>query len=156
MRLTRLAAASVFVLLSAAGCGSVSSTTSPTIATTSLLTTGLGGGSTWVSTSNTTTQNTCTQFRWAISNASLTSVSGSFSATCYGNVPVAGTGSAQATVSGSTISWSGSGTASVPGNATCAIVLTGSVELNGTQIRIPYSGTTCLGPVSGTEVLGKQ
>jgi hypothetical protein len=47
------------------------------------------------------------------------------------------------------------GNASVAAIANCPFSLsgTGSIEDNGNTLRIPYSGTTCLGPVSGTEVL---
>src|SRR5439155_20606670 len=32
---------------------------------------------------------------------------------------------------------------------------TGTIEYNGNALRIPYTATTCLGPVRGTEVLRK-
>jgi hypothetical protein len=34
--------------------------------------------------------------------------------------------------------------------------LNGTAELGATTIRIPYSGTTCLGPVSGVENLNRK
>ena len=48
-------------------------------------------------------------------------------------------------------------TATGPGIPNCPISLTGTgaVEDNNRTLRLPYSGTTCLGPVSGTEVLRK-
>ena len=69
---------------------------------------------------------------------------------------MSGSGSAQATLGANGISWSGSGVASVPGNASCAISLSGTAEITASGFKIPYSGTTCLGPVSGTETLGKK
>ena len=47
------------------------------------------------------------------------------------------------------------GTAIIAGIPACAFSLngTGSIEDNGNTLRLPYSGTTCLGPVSGSEVL---
>jgi hypothetical protein len=42
----------------------------------------------------------------------------------------------------------------MPGvSETCAIALSGVATLETDKIRVPYSGTTCVGPVSGTEVL---
>jgi len=38
----------------------------------------------------------------------------------------------------------------------CAIALTGTAELGLNSIRVPYSGSTCLGPVSGVEVLNRR
>jgi len=35
-------------------------------------------------------------------------------------------------------------------------VLSGTAELGVDSIRIPYSGTTCLGTVSGVEILNKR
>jgi len=36
------------------------------------------------------------------------------------------------------------------------VSLTGTAELGVNSIRVPYSGTTCLGPVSGVEILNKK
>jgi hypothetical protein len=44
----------------------------------------------------------------------------------------------------------------VPGNSNCAVALSGTMEITPGGFRIPYSGTTCLGPVSGTEVLAPK
>ena len=43
----------------------------------------------------------------------------------------------------------------MPGIPSCTFSLnaTGSIEDSGNTLRLPFSGTTCLGPVSGTEVL---
>jgi hypothetical protein len=35
------------------------------------------------------------------------------------------------------------------------VALAGAATLEGTQVRVTYTGTTCLGPVSGTELLRK-
>ena len=127
--------------------------TSPTSAS---LTSSLGLG-TYTSTSGGGAQaNSCTNFQWTINQVTATGVSGSFSATCNGTVNVSGTGSANATISGNGITWSGTATGSVPGNSNCSIALSGTVEVTSTGLRIPYSGTTCFGAVSGTELLGKK
>jgi len=96
----------------------------------------------------------CTNFKWNVTEQTGTSAKGTFSAICAGNLNVSGT--AQGTLSGSTITWSGDGTASGAEITSCPITLTGTAELGADSIRIPYSGTTCLGPVSGVEILKKS
>ena len=96
----------------------------------------------------------CVDFKWNPTEQTATSAKGSFSATCAGDLKVAG--SAMGTLTGSTITWSAAGNASTPAMASCAITLTGTAELGVNSIRIPYTGTTCLGPVSGVEVLNKR
>jgi hypothetical protein len=65
-------------------------------------------------------------------------------------------GSASGTLTGSTVNWSANATGTIPGQASCAIALTGTATLEANnRIRIPYSGTTCLGPVSGTEIIAR-
>jgi hypothetical protein len=94
----------------------------------------------------------CVNFKWSVTQFSGTSGSGAFSATCMGSIQVSGT--ASATLAGSTLNWSASATGTVPGQSACAIALAGTATLEANnQIRVPYSGTTCLGPVSGTEVI---
>jgi hypothetical protein len=47
-------------------------------------------------------------------------------------------------------------TATVPNVPVCTISITGSATLEpNNKIRIPYQGTTCLGPVSGTEIISR-
>jgi hypothetical protein len=50
-----------------------------------------------------------------------------------------------------------SGNATLPGTSNCPFTLSGNGSIidNGTTLNIPFTGTTCLGPVSGTEVLHK-
>ena len=47
------------------------------------------------------------------------------------------------------------GSATIAGVLPCAFSLTGNgdIEDNGNTLHLPYSGTTCFGPVAGTEVL---
>jgi hypothetical protein len=96
----------------------------------------------------------CTDFKWNVTEQTGNSAAGSFSAKCAGDLQISGT--AQGTLSGSTVNWSANATASVPGLASCPIALTGTAELLVDSIRVPYSGTTCLGPVSGVETLRKN
>ena len=97
---------------------------------------------------------TCTDFKWTPTQQSPTSAMGSFSATCAGGLKVSGT--AAGTLTGTTISWSANAIASTPEIPSCNVSLTGTAELGVNSIRVPYSGTTCLGPVSGVEVLNKH
>jgi hypothetical protein len=97
---------------------------------------------------------TCSDFKWNATEQTATTAKGSFSATCAGDLKVAGT--AQGTLSGSVISWSADGTATAASLVSCPISLTGTAELGANSIRVPYSGDTCLGKVSGVEILNKK
>jgi len=124
--------------------------TSPTPTSPTQITTGQ-----WTSVSSTTTlTNICTDFHWAITEVSGANVSGAFEAKCDGNMTVIGT--AKGTVSGTTVTWTAEATGTTPTSGTCPVSLSGTATFDGTQIRIPYTGTTCLGPVSGTEILRKN
>jgi hypothetical protein len=59
-------------------------------------------------------------------------------------------------LSGSTITWNAQGNATAPGLTSCAITLAGTAELLTDSIRVPYSGDTCLGKVSGVETLKRK
>ena len=97
---------------------------------------------------------TCTNFQWSVTQTSGNTATGTFSATCFGDTAV--TGSANGSLSSSSVlTWSANATAVVPGIATCAISLSGTAQVVGDTIQIPYSGTSCLGPLSGTETLKK-
>lgn len=95
----------------------------------------------------------CSDFKWNATEQTASSAKGSFSATCAGNLKV--TGTAQGTLSGSVITWSAEGDATTAGIA-CRITLTGTAELGVDSIRVPYSGDTCVGKVSGVEILNKK
>ncbi len=109
---------------------------------------------TWASVSSTTTlQDTCTDFKWLVTDVKDNTGSGSFSATCFGDMIVTGTASGM--LSGSTLSWTVTAIGTSPSAPNCPISLNGTAEFDNNQIRVPFSGTTCLGPVSGTEILRK-
>ena len=113
-------------------------------------------GGRWVSASSdaATLLNSCTNFVWNVTEKTATSGKGNFSATCFNVMQV--TGTAQGTMSGTSITWSASGVSTGGATGTCAISLSGTATITDTQISIPFSGSTCLGPVSGTETLKKQ
>jgi hypothetical protein len=124
------------------------SSTSPTPTGTAAL---LGS---WTSSAALPSPTTCTNFRWNVTEQSGSTASGTFTATCAGNLQVAGT--ANGTLSGSNVTWNATASASVPNLPSCPITLTGTAEIGVDSIRVPYSGQTCLGPVTGVEVLRKN
>ena len=63
---------------------------------------------------------------------------------------------AQGVLSGSVITWSAQGDATGSDGIACRITLTGTAEIGANSIRVPYSGDTCLGKVSGVEILNKK
>jgi hypothetical protein len=81
---------------------------------------------------------------------------GTFSATCFETVQVAG--SAQATLTSATTgNWSMTAAASGPGvPSPCPITLSGTATVNGDLITIPYNGSWCMGPLSGTETIRRR
>jgi hypothetical protein len=111
---------------------------------------------TWASASAAPTlpdPSTCGNFTYQIASQTSSSISGTFTAVCGGGLAIAG--SVSGTLNGTAVSITVSGTANMPGIPNCAFTLsgTGAIEDNGNTLRVPFSGTTCLGPVNGTEVL---
>jgi len=96
----------------------------------------------------------CGNLEWKITSMTDTSASGTFKATCGGGLTLEG--SAEGKLNGATADLKASGTVSGAGT-NCPFSLTGTALPEGLdKIRITYSGTTCLGPVSGSEVLTKR
>ncbi len=94
----------------------------------------------------------CSAFSWQITSQSGTSLSGTFSATCANGISATGTASGQ--VTGSDVPYTVTGTATVPGFASCPFSISGTARIeNSDTLRIPYSGSTCLGPLQGEETL---
>ena len=142
----KLLVVTLSALLSGAGCYSYSHESSRTSPST-MAAQALGG--VWA------TAQSCTNFSWRVTDFAGNSGSGTFTATCMGILTI--TGTAQGLVSGTSLNWSAAGTATGSGApAGCSVSLGGTAQLSDAQIRIPYTGTTCLGPVSGTEILGKR
>lgn len=106
----------------------------------------------WSSANIIPSPSSCTDFKWNVSEQTQISAKGSFSATCANDLKVSGTAEGQFTTSG-TIAWSGKAVATAPGLTSCNVTLSGTAELQVDSIRIPYSGQTCLGSVSGVETL---
>lgn len=96
----------------------------------------------------------CGNFQWQVTNATSTSMAGNFSATCAGNIAIAGSASGQ--LVGTTVPLTVTGTATYAGVISCDFSLSGTGVIdNNDTLTVPYSGTTCFGPVSGTERLHK-
>ena len=96
----------------------------------------------------------CGNLEWKISSLTDTSASGTFKATCGGGLTLEG--SAEGKLNGLTADLKASGTVGGAG-VSCPFSLTGTAVPEGLdKIRINYNGTTCLGPVSGSEVLTKR
>jgi hypothetical protein len=108
----------------------------------------------WSSASAVPSPTACSDFRWNVTEQTGTTARGTFSATCPGDIRVSGMASGM--LSGSSITWNANATASVPNLPSCPITLSGTAELGIDSIRVPYSGETCLGRVSGVEVLRKN
>ena len=142
---------------------SVSSPTSPTTTTTP------GGTSTgtlvgvWASQSDATvpsapsapSASTCSGFQWQISSQSTTAVAGTFSATCDGGVSITANATGLLN-SPTTVTINVSGMALTGGVPACSFTLGGTGDINNDTLTIPYSGTTCFGPVHGTETLRRH
>lgn len=108
----------------------------------------------WTSSSLIPTPSSCADFKWNITEQTGNTARGSFSATCAGDLKL--TGTAQGTINGSTIQWSANAVGNAPGLANCQVSLTGTAEIGVTTVRVPYSGDTCLGKVSGVESLSRR
>lgn len=76
-------------------------------------------------------------------------MSGEASAIC-GSLTVSGTVSG--TVNGNEIPYQFTGSAATSG-LSCPFSISGTARIEGNAIRVPYSGTTCMGPTQGEEVL---
>jgi hypothetical protein len=109
----------------------------------------------WTSGSLIPQPNQCSDFSWDVTEQTGNSAAGRFTAVCAGDLHL--TGTARGTLEGSVITWNAEANATAPGlNAECPIRLKGTAELLVDSIRIPYEGTTCLGPVNGIETLRRR
>jgi hypothetical protein len=90
-----------------------------------------------------------------VTSQTVTSIAGNFSTVCAGNLTISGTAAGQ--LGGDGVPITARGTASLPGIPSCSFSLTGTGTIsNGDTLTIPYAGTTCLGPVHGTETLRRH
>jgi hypothetical protein len=99
--------------------------------------------------------NGCSQLDYQVAkNPDGQSATVTFSATC---ATVAGKGTGNGTLAGTTLRWGADGTVSFNGQAACPFHFQDSTATpEGTNaIRINYTGTVCGVPVSGSEVVTK-
>ncbi|HUF23643.1 MAG TPA: hypothetical protein VMN81_05900 [Vicinamibacterales bacterium] len=96
----------------------------------------------------------CTNFTWSVTEKTSNSAKGNFSASCQANT-LQVTGTAQGTQSGNNIVFQVNATAT-SGSVACAISLSGTAVIETNQVRVPYTGTSCFGSVSGTEILKRD
>jgi hypothetical protein len=109
----------------------------------------------WTSSNIIPSASSCTDFKWNVTEQTANSARGAFSATCSNNA-LKLSGTAEGTLSGSLVNWKAAGKATAGDLVSCDISLEGTAELGVDSIRVPYSGQTCLGRVSGVEVLRKN
>jgi hypothetical protein len=97
---------------------------------------------------------TCGNVQWHVTTQTDTAATGDFSALCAGAVPIAGVASGQLT--GTTIFITVGGAATLSGGVACDFSLSGTGVIDGDTITVPYSGTTCVGSLSGTTTLHRS
>jgi hypothetical protein len=93
----------------------------------------------------------CGSMQWKITSQTGGQASGDFSAACGDGVSLVGT--MTATHGETSIPWAATGTATKE-TATCPFSMTGTGTFQGTSnILVNYAGTSCNGPVSGTDTI---
>lgn len=96
----------------------------------------------------------CTNFQWNVTSQTASTMSGTFTVTC-GTVAVQGTATGQ--LNGMSVPLTATGTATLFGNPGCAFSISGTGTVaDPNTLTVPYTGSTCLGPVAGTETLRKR
>lgn len=96
--------------------------------------------------------NGCGEMRWEATTHTGNTSTGRFNVTCSG--PIALTGTATGVMlSATTVQMNVVGAGTIPNFGACAFSMSGTGTLSGDFMQIPYTGTTCLGPVSGNERL---
>ena len=149
--LTRFVPALALAVL-AAGCFSLEHKSTVTAPTDAQSLAALLGS--WTSSPVLPSADTCTDFSWEVTEQTGNSAAGVFSGTCPGGLRL--TGTARGTLLGSTVTWTADGNATASGLPACAFTLNGTAYLEGSTIRVPYTGQTCLGPVKGEEVFRRK
>ena len=96
----------------------------------------------WHSSSAQLSADRCANFEWHAVSQYGDSVTGEFSASCNDGLQLVGM--ATGTLADGVLHFTATGEASVPGSAACAFSMNGTAVLDGDEIRIDYTGTTCL------------
>lgn len=97
----------------------------------------------------------CGNFQYQIASQTATTIAGTFTASCGNGLTISA--SANGRLDGTNVTLTVDGSGSMPGLPNCNFNVTsnGAIQDNGNTLYLPYSGTTCLGPVHGTETLHK-
>jgi len=97
------------------------------------------------------TTQSCGDLKWNVTSQDATRITGNFEATCAGGVKLAGTATA---VMGSPMLLDANGMATGLGPISCPFTLAGTgIPQIDASIRVEYIGSTCVGPISGAEVI---
>ena len=89
----------------------------------------------------------CTAINWSVTAVTPTTAAIIYTTTCAG-IPV--TGTANGTITGTTMNWSAAGAAA----NSCAYTITGTATPTQTMdLNVTYNGNVCGTPVSGTDTL---
>jgi hypothetical protein len=95
----------------------------------------------------------CSELEFTFDKQNGDVYSGTFRAVCADGIEM--TGTATGTYLDGLMTVTATGTASSAG-LSCPFTLNGTARLTNDQIVIDYTGTSCLGPVSGSEVLARD
>ena len=106
------------------------------------------GGSSFPSASD------CTELELSMTQQSQTTYTGSFRAVCTDGAELEGT--ATGVLVNDVLDVDAAGTATLPSVASCPFTLTGTARMEGDAIRVDYTGNTCLGAISGAELLERS
>ena len=101
---------------------------------------------------NDTSKPTCGQFAWSVTSQTPNSVSGTFTAVCLESLVA---GNASGTRTGDQVAIVVTATANLAGNP-CNATINGNGVIVGEELHVTYSGQTCLGPISGFEILRRR
>jgi hypothetical protein len=97
----------------------------------------------------------CSDLQWQISNLSATEVAGTVTAVCAGSVTV--TANLTGKLNGNDVVDLTANGQAVAFGITCGFGLTGvGTRQTADSVKLDYQGTTCLGPVSGSEILRRK
>jgi hypothetical protein len=97
------------------------------------------------------TAQSCGDLVWNVTSQDATRIAGNFEATCAGGAKLTGTASA---VIGNPILLDANGMVTGMGPISCPFTLAGTgIPQTDASIRVEYIGSTCVGPISGTEVI---
>jgi hypothetical protein len=94
---------------------------------------------------------TCGQFAWTVSSQTPDAVTGTFTAVCLESLV---SGTASGTRSGDQVAITVTASALLGGAVPCDATIAGhGVIVNNEELHVEYVGQTCLGPLSGFEIL---